>query len=97
MPVPLNMLGLSGSETQHYQRFVGFRSLTQGYCHPTTEKQEREKLKRISPFFWWAFLISCTRRLEVAATRDKTCLRRLKSLGFVLVRAGGLRLYSRDF
>ncbi|MEA5602243.1 hypothetical protein [Nostoc sp. UHCC 0252] len=42
-------------------------------------------------------LISCTRRLEVAATRDKTCLRRLKSLGFVLVRAGGLRLYSRDF
>ncbi|MEH2105129.1 hypothetical protein [Nostoc sp.] len=48
--------------------------------------------------------MSCTRRLEVAATRDKTSLRRLKSLDFELVRVGGLlcetlreRLYSRDF
>ncbi|MEH1801464.1 MAG: zinc ribbon domain-containing protein [Nostoc sp.] len=44
-------------------------------------------------------LISCTRRLEVAATRDKTCLRRLKSFGFALVCGGGLlcETHSRSF
>ncbi|WP_228013675.1 hypothetical protein, partial [Nostoc edaphicum] len=46
-------------------------------------------------FLWWTYILYQATRSR--GYTDKTCLRRLKSLDFALVRVGGLRLYSRDF